>query len=78
MSFQQTHIVLQPQVLASLSGRADALKKQLEAHSTQLRKNVDRLLKQQNSGEYSTAKAAVSQRLDISHTHAPLILNSCA
>lgn len=37
-------------VLASLSGRADALKKHLEAHSAQLRKTINQLLKLQNSG----------------------------
>ena len=52
-------------MLASLSGRADALKKQLEAHSSQLRKNIDRLLKQQNSGD--TDCDSVSQKSCVMH-----------
>ena len=38
------------QVLASLSGRAHAMKKHLEVHTDQLRKSVNQLLKPQNAG----------------------------
>ena len=46
------------QVLASLSGRAHAMKKHLAVHTVQLRKSVNQLLKPQNAGWAFTVSRA--------------------